>query len=171
MKVYTKTGDDGTTLLPKVGRVPKTDPHIQLLGSVDELNASIGLVNQRYILELKVQNIYDFIVETQKHLFDIGAEIATGKERIKEDHIKQLEQKIDEMTKHLKPLKNFIIPFNHCEIHLARAVCRRVEIDLVKLMEVHQYLKNIVIYINRLSDFLFTLARLLGPEEKIWSGE
>lgn len=171
MKIYTKTGDDGTTLLPKVGRVPKTDPHIQLLGSVDELNASIGLINQKYILELKVQNIYDFIVEIQKHLFEIGAEIATGKERIKEDDIKKVEQKIDEMTKHLKPLKNFIIPFNHCEIHLARAVCRRVEIDLVKLMEVHQYLKNIVIYINRLSDFLFTLARLLGPEEKIWSGD
>lgn len=170
MKIYTKTGDDGTTLLPKVGRVPKTDPHIQLLGSVDELNASIGLVNQRYILELKVQNLYDFIIEIQKHLFDIGAEIATGKERITEGHIKQLEQSIDDMTKHLKPLKNFIIPFNHCEIHLARAVCRRVEIDLVKLMEVHQYLKNIVVYINRLSDFLFTLARLLGPEEKIWHG-
>jgi cob(I)alamin adenosyltransferase len=170
MKIYTKTGDDGTTLLPKVGRVPKTDPHIQLLGSVDELNASIGLVNQKYILETKMHNIYDFIVETQKHLFDVGAEIATGKERINEKHIKEIEDSIDSMTKMLKPLKNFIIPFNHCEIHLARAVCRRVEIDLVKLMEVHQDFKNIVIYINRLSDFLFTLARLLGPEEKIWHG-
>ena len=156
--------------MPKVGRVPKTDPHIQLLGSVDELNASIGLVNQKYILETKMHNIYDFIVEIQKHLFDVGAEIATGKERINEKHIKEIEDSIDNMTKTLKPLKNFIIPFNHCEIHLARAVCRRVEIDLVRLMEVHQDLKNIVIYINRLSDFLFTLARLLGPEEKIWHG-
>ena len=170
MKIYTKTGDDGTTFLPKVGRVPKTDPHIQLLGSVDELNASIGLVNQKYVLELKIQNTYDFIVDIQKHLFDIGAEIATGEARIDDKHIKELESKIDDMTKLLKPLKNFIIPFNHCEIHLARAVCRRVEIDLVKLMEVHQNLKKIVVYINRLSDFLFTLARLLGPEEKIWHG-
>jgi len=141
-----------------------------LLGSVDELNASIGLVNQKYVLELKIQNAYDFIVDIQKHLFDIGAEIATGEARIDDKHIKEIEGKIDDMTKLLKPLKNFIIPFNHCEIHLARAVCRRVEIDLVKLMEVHQNLKKIVVYINRLSDFLFTLARLLGPEEKIWHG-
>lgn len=170
MKIYTKTGDDGTTLLPKIGRVPKTDPHIQLLGSVDELNAWIGFVNQKYILELKVHNIYDFIIRIQNLLFDVGAEIATGKERIKNEDIKNIEENIDIMTKNLKPLKNFIIPYNHCEIHLARAVCRRVEIDLVKLMEAHQNFKNIVIFINRLSDFLFTLARLLGPEEKIWHG-
>ena len=102
MKIYTKTGDDGTTLLPKVGRVPKTDPHIQLLGSVDELNASIGLINQRYMLEIKVHNLYDFIVEIQKHLFDVGAEIATGKQRIEDKHIKNLEEFIDTMTKNLK---------------------------------------------------------------------
>ena len=170
MKIYTKTGDDGTTLLPKIGRVPKTNPNIQLLGSIDELNAWIGFVNQKYILELKVHEVYDFIIEIQNLLFEVGAEVATGKERIKEEHIKKTEETIDIMTKNLKPLKNFIIPFNHCEIHLARAVCRRVEIDLVRLMEAHQDFKNIVVFINRLSDFLFTLARLLGPEEKIWHG-
>lgn len=170
MKIYTKTGDDGTTLLPKIGRVPKTNPHIKLLGSVDELNAWIGLINQKYILETKLTNVYEFIVITQSHLFDIGAEIATGKQRITPEHIKEMEDRIDEITKSLKPLKNFILPHNHCEIHLARAICRRVEIDLVHLMEIDQYLKNIVIFVNRLSDFLFTLARLLGPEEKIWHG-
>ena len=85
MKIYTKTGDDGTTLLPKIGRVPKTNPNIQLLGSIDELNAWIGFVNQKYILELKVHEVYDFIIEIQNLLFEVGAEVATGKERIKED--------------------------------------------------------------------------------------
>ena len=79
MKIYTKTGDDGTTLLPKIGRVPKTNPNIQLLGSIDELNAWIGFVNQKYILELKVHEVYEFIIEIQNLLFEVGAEVATGK--------------------------------------------------------------------------------------------
>lgn len=138
MKIYTKTGDGGTTALFKGLRVKKSNKIIEALGAIDELNAWIGMIN------LPLEDI-------QEDLQAICSQIA-GFKSLKSLNVKKLEIEIDKIQKKLPELKGFILPKG--KIHVARAVCRRAERRVVFLKN-----KNILKYLNRLSDYLFVLAR------------
>ena len=179
-KIYTKTGDKGTTALIGGTKVPKNDLRIETYGTVDELNSWIGLIND----QLTEKTLKDELKEIQDRLFTIGSSLATDGEKepkmklpdLKEADITNLEQKIDGMTDQLPPMKSFILPGGHVtvsSIHIARCVCRRAE-RLTVNMQQHQLFVDpkLIQYLNRLSDYLFTLARfvaqLLGAAEVPW---
>jgi cob(I)alamin adenosyltransferase len=161
-KIYTKTGDKGSTSLLGGTRVSKNDARLEAAGNIDELSSAIGFI--RYQTEQD-----DQLKQIQINLFHIGALLGTDPDQfdisklkqITEEDVKVLEAWIDEMEEDLEPLKNFILPTGI--IHLPRAICRRAERRLVslKLPEI------IVKYINRLSDYLFTLARYQDKLENI----
>lgn len=178
MKIYTKTGDAGDTGLPGGGRVPKDATVTEVCGTVDELNTVLGLVRAARVPD-DVDRLLDRI---QSQLFDMGAEVARlGAEtksgcRIDTADVRMLEEAIDHYDAELPPLRNFILPGGTqtaAELHFARAVCRRAERRLVGLLrEVPGLSAEILIYLNRLSDLLFVLARLVnakaGQPETIW---
>ncbi len=171
MKIYTKIGDKGTTRLGNGVEIDKDDLSIEALGSIDELNALLGLVLSQHgehkVLVRKIQN----------ELFNIGAELCLSKsvyDNIKAD-IEYLEQKIDWFEKMVKPLRNFILPGGNnasAWYHYARTVCRRVERNVISYLKQATHNKDIIIYLNRLSDLLFVLARYendSGNSDIIWS--
>ena len=181
MKIYTKTGDKGDTGLFGGGRVPKDDPRVEAYGDVDELNAAIGLARA---LE-QLPRIDEVLVPMQRDLFSIGALLATpdldkmhkhlAKANIDDRRIRELEQAIDDADRELEPLKAFIIPGGSRKgamLHVARTVCRRAERRVVHLQHDTEIPELVVIYLNRLSDLLFTLARLAnvltGAGEVTW---
>ena len=181
MKIYTKTGDKGDTGLFGGGRVPKDDPRVEAYGDVDELNAAIGMA--RAIEPLP--RIDEILVPMQRDLFSLGALLATpdldkmhkhlAKANIDERRIRELEQAIDDADRDLEPLKAFIIPGGSRKgamLHVARTVCRRAERRVVHLQRDVEIPELVVIYLNRLSDLLFTLARLAnvltGAGEVTW---
>ncbi len=162
-KVYTKTGDEGLTSLVGGMRVSKASPRVDAYGDVDELNAVLGLARAA-VLNEKLAGILESV---QKDLFIVGAELASppGLEvpRIGEDRIKALESAIDGLLLELEPLREFILPGGKpggAYLHFARTVARRAERKIVKLMEDDEVGKNVLIYINRLSDLLFVMARI-----------
>ena len=179
MKIYTKTGDKGTTSLIGGTKVPKSDLRIDTYGTVDELNSWIGHVRDQVPDTLR-----DELKEIQDRLFTIGSALATDAEKevkmrlpdLHETDVEFLEKKIDTMTAALPEMKNFILPGGHVvvsSIHIARCVCRRTERLAVGMQQHELYIDEKVIrYLNRLSDYLFTLARyagtLLGAEELPW---
>ncbi|WP_194777450.1 cob(I)yrinic acid a,c-diamide adenosyltransferase [Pararhodonellum marinum] len=173
MKIYTKSGDEGTTSLLGGKRVSKAHLRIDAYGTVDELNAYIGLLRDQEINEKRG----DFLKEIQDRLFTIGATLATvpGKEKVKrpdlhEEDITVIESEIDRMEKTLPPLTRFILPGGHQVVsfcHVARTVCRRTERCVVALSELEHVDEMIIKYINRLSDYLFVLGRLIAQELKI----
>lgn len=178
MKIYTKTGDDGTTGLFGGARVPKYDLRIEAYGTIDELNSYIGLIRDQ---DLNTKTI-EILLEIQDRLFTIGSILAAqpGKKNlsvpslVKED-IELLEKEIDSMDTQLPPMKNFILPGGHSTvsfIHISRCVCRRAERLTVHLSADNEVDSLIIKYLNRLSDYLFTLARLvgkdLGASERPW---
>ncbi len=151
MVIYTKTGDDGTTSLYDCSRVSKTSILIDLLGEIDELNSFIGIINSSKLLS-----------EIQVWLFDMGTIIANPNKRYNFDanleYTKILEREIDGMTSGLPKLINFILPSGN--IHLSRAIARRCERKMVEAIKDFKHIdENCLIFINRLSDYLFTLAR------------
>jgi cob(I)alamin adenosyltransferase len=172
LKIYTKTGDQGTTGLFGGGRVSKSAPRITAYGEVDELNAVLGIVRA----ETAHEPIRISITEIQGHLFTLGAQLASPKadpkiERMTSRHVELLERQIDVITQTLAPLKNFILPGGtrtSAFLHLARTVCRRAERATVSLTAIPGETVDqwVLIYLNRLSDFLFTLARLANQLEK-----
>lgn len=178
MKIYTKTGDTGTTSLLGGKRVSKANLRIDAYGTVDELNAFIGLLRDQEIN--KKREI--LLKEIQDRLFTIGSILASegGKSTIKrpdlhEEDLAVLEKEIDQMEAKLPALRNFVLPGGHQIVsfcHLARTVCRRTERCIITLMEVEQVDEIIIKYLNRLSDYLFVLGRLiakeLGVEEVTW---
>ena len=181
MKIYTKTGDKGDTGLFGGGRVQKDDPRVEAYGDVDELNAAIGMA--RAIEPLP--RIDEILVPMQRDLFSIGALLATpdldkmhkhlAKANIDDRRIRELEQAIDDSDRDLEPLKAFIIPGGSRKgamLHVARTVCRRAERRVVHLQREVEIPELVVIYLNRLSDLLFTLARLAnvltGAGEVTW---
>jgi cob(I)alamin adenosyltransferase len=181
MKIYTRTGDAGDTALFGGGRVSKTHPRVEAYGDIDELNAAIGLARS---IE-SMPRIDEVLVGLQRDLFAIGALLATPdrekmkrqleKARLDERRIAELEEAIDDGDRELEPLKSFIIPggtLKAAALHVARTVCRRAERRVIALMPGEEIPQIIVIYLNRLSDLLFTLARVAnrraGAGEVTW---
>jgi cob(I)alamin adenosyltransferase len=180
LKIYTKTGDKGLTSLIQGTRVPKSDPRIEAYGTVDELNSWIGLVAD----QVTVETCRNVLLETQDRLLTIGALLATDPNKkmvmklpqLAEADVTLLETEIDKMSNELPPLKAFILPGGHVtvsNIHIARCVCRRAERHCV-LMQQNEIPVDLLIikYLNRLSDYLFELARYmshkLGAKEIPW---
>ena len=167
MKIYTRTGDTGSTGLFGGPRVAKDDDRIEAYGTVDELNAAIGMARSANLGEL-----VDSQLEIIQHaLFSIGAELATPEPDdhsmriISDAHIGQLEQWIDKNESGLDPLKHFILPAGDAgatHLHLARAICRRAERRVVTLVRRHEtsVSEELIMYLNRLSDLLFVLSRV-----------
>ena len=178
MKIYTKTGDKGTTALIGGTRVSKADLRIEAYGTVDELNSYIGLVRDQEVNS----NRLDILKEIQDRLFTIGALLATDPEKsrmktpdLHEEDIALLEQEIDKYTEEVPPLRAFVLPGGHQSVsfcHVARCVCRRAERLAISLQQVAEVDELIIKYLNRLSDYLFALCRKmtqeLGVEEITW---
>lgn len=179
MKIYTKTGDTGETSLFSGGRVPKHHLRVEAYGTVDELNAILGVVRAA-----KPSPQTDIWVEQlQSQLFHLGADLATPLDaksdwvvRVTAEQVAWLEDTIDRMTDELDPLNNFILPggsMASAQLHVARTVCRRAE-RLVSALQMDESISEHVLeYINRLSDWLFTIARYenkqAGESEAKWS--
>jgi cob(I)alamin adenosyltransferase len=171
-KIYTKTGDSGSTSLIGGTKISKADLRIEAYGTVDELNSYIGLCRDI----VTNSNAKTILQEIQDRLFTIGSSLAVdpGKESklmipdLHESDIIALEQEIDLMNEALPPMKNFILPGGHItvsNIHVARCVCRRAERLCVRLIESsHENYPLVIKYLNRLSDYLFMLARFIGQE-------
>jgi len=178
-KVYTRTGDKGITSLIGGKRVKKYNERIIAYGTVDELNAYIGLIRDS-INDIQVQQQ---LVKIQHHLMAVGTELAidegfdkTKLSLIQEKHINYLENKIDEMEEYLPPLKNFILLGGHTTVsfcHIARTICRRAERETIRLAELFTIDDLTISYLNRLSDYLFILARKLSKDlnadEILWN--
>jgi cob(I)alamin adenosyltransferase len=181
MKIYTKTGDAGDTGLFGGGRVPKDHPRVEAYGDVDELNAVIGMARAIEAMP----RIDELLVPIQRDLFAIGALLATPdrekmrqhltKARVDEDRVAELERAIDDGDAELEPLRSFIVPGGSPKaavLHVARTVCRRAERRVVSLQSDTEMPAVVVIYLNRLSDLLFTLARIAntraGVGEVTW---
>ena len=177
MKVYTKTGDNGTTSLFGGTRVPKHHIRIESYGTVDELNSHIGLIRDQEINQL-YKNV---LIEIQDRLFTVGAILATPPEkeilkngqprlqnlRIVESDIEFLEKEIDTMENSLPQMTHFVLPGGHTTVsycHIARCVCRRAERLAVHLHELEPTDELVIKYLNRLSDYLFVLARKLSKD-------
>jgi len=177
MKVYTKTGDKGTTALFGGTRVPKHHIRIDSYGTVDELNSHIGLIRDQDMNEQYKKTL----ILIQDKLFTVGAILATdpekatlknGKERlnipkISEDDIALLENEIDTMEQDLPPMTHFVLPGGHTSVsycHIARCVCRHSERLASALYELEPFLPEALKYLNRLSDYLFVLARKLSHD-------
>ena len=170
MKIYTKAGDQGKTSLIGGTRVPKSHIRIESYGTVDELNSFIGLLND-LVDDAKINSD---LKEIQDRLFTVGSSLACDPEKesalripdLKEEDILRLENAMDAMNEVLAPMKSFIIPGGHQAIstaHIARCVCRRAERWCVNMQEEDLFVETLVIkYLNRLSDYLFTLARYIG---------
>ncbi len=177
-KVYTKGGDKGKTSLVDGTRVPKNYDRIEAYGTVDELNSFIGLLRDSIEEKSEKKRLH----EIQNNLFVIGGLLATENEEIAKklpqlpaNAIVDLEKEIDRMTASLPELKYFILPGGHPIIsycHIARTVCRRAERRTIDLKENHQINPELIKYLNRLSDYLFTLGRFLckslGVDEYYW---
>lgn len=180
-KIYTKTGDDGFTGLFGGGRVEKDDERVDAYGEIDELNAQLGVVRA---VEL-MPRVDEVVVPIQRDLFSIGALLATpdhekmreqlAKARIDDERIAELERAIDGCDRELEPLRAFIVPGGtpkSAALHVARTVCRRAERRVVALRRTVPVPELVVIYLNRLSDLLFMLARVAnkraGAGEVTW---
>jgi len=174
-KIYTKTGDDGTTGLGDGTRVPKDSARVAAYGTVDELNSSIGIVLAQEIPAA----IREALTQIQHDLFDLGGELCIpGMVMVNEADVERLEQTLDGFNADLPALKDFILPGGGMAAaccHLARTVCRRAEREVVTLSLSETVRPEAVRYLNRLSDLLFVLSRVLarasGHGEVLWQHE
>lgn len=172
-KIYTRTGDDGSTGLADGNRIAKNARRVEAMGTADELNCHIGVLVEHLNDEAEIATAMGRI---QHHLFDLGGEFAIpGSNGINEQHIQWLEETLDQFNADLPPLKNFILPGGTpaaAQCHLARAVCRRAERVVVALGQEDSINPDSRHYLNRLSDLLFVVARVLarrnGGEEVLW---
>ncbi|HMS53855.1 MAG TPA: cob(I)yrinic acid a,c-diamide adenosyltransferase [Fimbriimonadaceae bacterium] len=178
MRIYTKTGDTGQTGLVGGTRVSKADPRMHAIGSIDELNACLGLC----LTQDPIESIEEPLQWVQNWLFDLGAEIATPEGTrfdntfIDQRNIGYLEESIDLMTEELPPLSQFILPGGTvlaAQLHLARTICRRAERHLIELSEEVALRPEVLAFVNRLSDWLFVAARTANAashvEDIAWS--
>ena len=182
MKIYTKTGDQGQTSLYGGKRLSKGDLRIESYGTVDELNSQLGMVLALMRNHPAMEDAGEQLVSIQSRLFDLGTHLAAepGKKNLilpelNESHIELLEKQIDTWNETLPELKNFILPGGNpaaAQAHVARTVCRRAERSVVRLAESEDIKPELIRYLNRLSDYLFVLARFLnhtsGNAEIVW---
>jgi cob(I)alamin adenosyltransferase len=165
MKIYTKTGDDGTTGLYGGTRVSKSNNRIDVYGSVDELISQIGLIHDL----MQDNELRSFLIKLQAELFCIGSYIAASPEKknlklpkLNPQYIEQMESQMDIWNDNLQPLTNFILPGGHStssQIHITRTICRKVERKCIGFEGDFEKRDQIVMFLNRFSDFLFVLAR------------
>jgi len=162
-KVYTKTGDQGLTSLVGGARVSKASSRVDTYGEVDELNAALGITRSQGVDD----EISSILIVIQNDLFIMGADLASPPDievpRVSKESVENLEVAIDRFLEELEPLKEFILPSGNTGgsyLHFARTVSRRVERKVVKLMEEEEIGQNVLIYLNRLSDLLFVMARI-----------
>ena len=188
MKIYTKTGDKGTTSLFGGTRVPKHHIRIESYGTVDELNSHLGMLRDQQIDD----HTHKILLRIQDRLLTIGSTLATdpkkavlksGKQRLEipkvsAEDIELLEQEMDKMNEELPPMTHFVLPGGHQSVsvcHITRCVCRRAERDVIRLSRSEQVGASALQYLNRLSDLLFVLARVLAREgghgEVLWQHE
>lgn len=177
MKIYTKTGDKGTTALFGGTRVPKHHIRIESYGTVDELNSHLGLIRDQDIH----QDYKNLLIKIQDRLFTLGAILATDPEKailkngkarlnidkISTEDIERLEKEMDTMNNVLAPMTHFVLPGGHQTVsfcHIARCVCRRAERLASALNDLEPFEANALLYLNRLSDYLFVLARKLSKD-------
>lgn len=177
MKIYTKTGDKGTTALFGGTRVPKHHIRIESYGTIDELNSHLGMLRDQEVDE----HSHGIILQIQERLFTIGSILATdpakatlksGKQRleiprISTEDIELLEQEMDKMNEELPPMTHFVLPGGHQTVsvcHISRCVCRRAERLASALHDLEPFDKEVLQYLNRLSDYLFVLARKLSHD-------
>jgi len=177
-KIYTRTGDDGTTGLVNGPRRKKFDLRINAYGSVDEANAQIGKVR---ILTSNLPKIDSMLAHIQNDMFDLGSDLATPEKnkkalRITKDQIEWLEKNIDYYNKNLEPLKSFVLPAGTAlaaEFHIGRTIVRRSERLVAQLIDVEPYTNPLAMhYLNRLSDLFFVMARIAnnnGKNDVLWS--
>ena len=180
MKIYTKGGDKGETGLFGGERVPKDSIRIEAYGTIDELNSFIGLT----IIEIKDQEVKELLNRIQNNLFTLGSDLAAPDNeknkkhyipRIKESHFEEIEKEIDKFDSRMEELRNFILP-GGCKssalLHICRAICRRSERRVVTLNNGVNLSPEIIIFLNRLSDLFFVLARyenkISGIEDIKW---
>ena len=183
-KIYTRTGDDGTTSLFGGERVGKGNARIDAYGTVDEVNSFVGMARSHLEGEPGFDRLDPVLGSIQEELFILGADLATPMDakpvvpRVKEHHVEAIEERIDEFDAELKPLKNFVLPGGTpgaATLHTARTVCRRAERLVVEASTSTPVNEDAMIYLNRLSDLLFVLARWAnkqaGIREDTWSGQ
>lgn len=177
-KIYTRTGDDGTTALGSGKRVPKHDPRIWAFGTVDETNAAIGMARRE--LGQSDTQIDEMLGRIQNDLFDLGADLCVpedgeeskeGSLRMIQSQVERLEAEIDELNGELEPLRSFILPGGTraaAAFHVARTICRRAERLMAELSAIEDETvgKEALLYINRLSDFLFVAGRYVNDKGK-----
>jgi cob(I)alamin adenosyltransferase len=178
-RIYTRTGDDGTTGLGTGERVPKTSARITAYGTIDELNAQLGLV----LAAEPAAELAEPLRRIQNELLHAGAQLSMAGSggaappgpQIEARHVAELEKLIDGLNAQLEPLKNFVLPGGHAaaaQLHVARTVCRRAERLTVKLAKQETIAEHVIPYLNRLSDLLFVMARyqnkLAGVDERLW---
>ncbi len=175
MVVYTRTGDKGKTSLYDTKNVFKDDIRVEAYGTIDELNSALGIA-KHYIEDEKIQ---DLIHGIQRKLFDVGAELATEDTSILITHIEEadvefLENTIDDYLQYFDTPDYFIIPGDNLAsayLHLARTVCRRAERHIVTLIHTESINEQVLIYVNRLSDLIYTLSRYVEDNfERVWFG-
>jgi cob(I)alamin adenosyltransferase len=178
-RIYTKTGDRGETALGDGTRVPKDHPRVTAYGSVDELNAVLGML----VVADPAQPEVELLRGIQNDLFDVGADLcvpagtdeaAGSRLRVRPEQSARLEAAIDRLNERLQPLKSFVLPGGRplaAWCHLARTVCRRAERDVVTLANAEPVNPEVIVYLNRLSDLLFVLARVYnndGQDDLLW---
>ncbi|HWG47131.1 MAG TPA: cob(I)yrinic acid a,c-diamide adenosyltransferase [Gemmataceae bacterium] len=178
-RIYTKSGDKGDTGLGDGSRAPKDHPRVAAYGSVDELNAVLGLLVSQHPQAPEI----DLLRGIQNELFDVGADLCLPQSaeekpgahlRVRAEQAERLEQAIDRLNANLTPLTSFILPGGQgaaAWCHLARTVCRRAERDVVTLSHGEMVNPQVIVYLNRLSDLLFVLARVYnnnGREDILW---
>ena len=165
-KIYTRTGDDGTTGLGDGSRVPKDGPRVEAYGCVDECNSAIGVI---LAVPDVPPDVRELLTAVQHELFDLGGELCIpGHRAIESTHVLALEQALDRFNERLPPLKDFILPGGGpaaAGCHLARAICRRAERRAWTLARLEDVAAEPLKYLNRLSDLLFVLARVLARHE------
>ncbi len=188
MKIYTRTGDEGETGLCGGSRVSKSHDVVHTCGDIDETNSQLGCAISFSSDSESLAEVRQWLVEIQSDLFDLGSHVAASNSRkddevsipITSQHIETLESRIDRCQEQLEPLKHFILPGGSqfaSQLHLARTVCRRAERSIVSLVENNPQadLSPDLVYLNRLSDLLFVLARLAnqiqGHAEPRWLGK
>ncbi|MFG0333642.1 MAG: cob(I)yrinic acid a,c-diamide adenosyltransferase [Maioricimonas sp. JB049] len=179
-RIYTRAGDDGQTHLGNMQRVPKTSLRIDAYGGVDELNSVLGVA----ACEKLPAKIASQLLHIQNDLFDVGADLCVPESetppdvqplRVLPGQVEHLERWIDEHNEPLEPLRSFVLPGGHpaaAKLHHARAVCRRVEIGVLRLADEEPVNRQVIIYLNRLSDLLFVMARVCndhGQRDVLWT--